>query len=245
MNYLELGCGHGFGAMLTGGEQSGWRVTAVDFNPAHIAAAREWAAEAGLTNITFLEADLTTLADDAAARSIPEADFVSMHGALVMGPGERCKAGVVRLLRDKVRPGGAVHVSYNAMPAWGSAVGMGVCCARWAASAPGAATARPRRDFKFVRELLAAEALQLQRSQAGQDADGEAGGVAACVSGARVHERRVGALLHGGCGARRWRVPSWNGLRSANLIENFPELTIERRAARAGATGSTIRWCGN
>ena len=66
--------------MLLAASNPAWRVTAVDFNPAHIATARDWAAEAGLTNITFIEADLTTLAEDAAGRSIPEADFVSMHG---------------------------------------------------------------------------------------------------------------------------------------------------------------------
>ena len=34
------------------------------------------------------------------------------------------QAGIVRLLRAKVKPGGAVHVSYNALPAWGGALGM-------------------------------------------------------------------------------------------------------------------------
>ena len=123
VSYLELGCGHGYGAMLLAASNPAWRVTAVDFNPAHVAAARDWAAEAGLTNVTFIEADLSTLADDAAARSIPEADFVSMHGLWSWVPAA-VRAGVVKLLRDKVRPGGAVHVSYNALPGWGGALGM-------------------------------------------------------------------------------------------------------------------------
>src|SRR3954453_647077 len=50
---LELGCGVGYGAMVLAASNPDWTVTSVDFNPAHIAGAREWAAEAGLTNITF------------------------------------------------------------------------------------------------------------------------------------------------------------------------------------------------
>ena len=135
-SYLELGCGHGFGAMLLAASNPAWRVTAVDYNPAHIAAAREWAAEAGLTNIAFIEADLATLGGCAAARPIPEADFVSLHGVWSWVP-PAVQAGIVRLLRDKVRPGGAVHVSYNAMPAWGSALGMAArCCGRSGGSGP-------------------------------------------------------------------------------------------------------------
>src|ERR1700752_1134694 len=63
VSHLELGCGHGFGAMAIAASNPGWGVTAIDFNPAHIATAREQASEAGLENIAFIEADLATLAD--------------------------------------------------------------------------------------------------------------------------------------------------------------------------------------
>ena len=65
VSYLELGCGQGFGALVLAASNPHWKVTAIDFNPAHIAAARDWAAKAGIDNITFLEADLSTLAEDA------------------------------------------------------------------------------------------------------------------------------------------------------------------------------------
>ena len=35
--YLELGCGVGIGALLTAAANPGWQVTAIDYNPAHIA----------------------------------------------------------------------------------------------------------------------------------------------------------------------------------------------------------------
>jgi SAM-dependent methyltransferase len=123
LSYLELGCGHGFGALTLAVCNPSWRVTGIDFNPAHIAAARALAAEVGVTNAQFLEADLATLAEDARAREIPEADVATLHGlwSWVTDP---VRAGIVRLLAAKVRPGGVVQVSYNALPAWQGAVGM-------------------------------------------------------------------------------------------------------------------------
>src|SRR5580658_7203479 len=64
ISYLELGCGQGFGALILAASTPHWKVTAIDFNPAHIAAARAWAAEAAIENIRFIEADLSTLAED-------------------------------------------------------------------------------------------------------------------------------------------------------------------------------------
>lgn len=123
VHYLELGCGAGVGALTLAAANPSWRVTGVDFNPAHIATARAFARQAGVENATFVEADVATLAEDQDARAIPEADFVSAHGlwSWVAPP---ARAGIVRLLRAKVRAGGVVHLSYNALPGWQSAVGM-------------------------------------------------------------------------------------------------------------------------
>jgi SAM-dependent methyltransferase len=123
LSYLELGCGHGFGALALAVCNPSWRVTGVDFNPAHIAAARALAAEAGIMNARFLEADLATLANTSAAGEIPEADVATLHG-LWSWVSDPVRAGIVRLLAAKVRPGGVVMVSYNALPAWQGAIGM-------------------------------------------------------------------------------------------------------------------------
>ena len=53
----------------------------------------------------------------------PGRRLVSLHGVWSWVP-PRCRTGIVRLLRDKVEPGGIVHVSYNALPAWGPALGL-------------------------------------------------------------------------------------------------------------------------
>src|SRR5207245_5812626 len=113
--YLELGCGHGFGALALAVCNPCWRVTGIDFNPAHIAAARAFAAEAGITNARFLEADLASLAEDPRAGEIPEADVATLHG-LGTWVTDPIRARLVRLLAAKVRPGRAVQPSYNALP---------------------------------------------------------------------------------------------------------------------------------
>ena len=50
LSYLELGCGCGFGALALAASNPNWQVTGIDFSPAHIAAARELAADAGIAN---------------------------------------------------------------------------------------------------------------------------------------------------------------------------------------------------
>lgn len=123
ISYLELGCGHGFGALVLAASNPSWRVTGIDFNPAHIAAARDLAAEAGIANATFVEADLATLAADALEANVPQADVVTMHG-LWSWVADRVREGIIALLDRKLRPGGVVQVSYNALPGWQSAIGM-------------------------------------------------------------------------------------------------------------------------
>ena len=123
LSYLELGCGHGFGALVLAASNPLWRVIGIDFNPSHIAVARDLAAQAGITNATFLEADLATLADDPLANEIPQADVATMHG-LWSWVADPVREGIVRLLDRKVRPGGLVQVSYNSLPGWQSAIGM-------------------------------------------------------------------------------------------------------------------------
>ena len=122
-HYMELGCGQGLNALVTAAANPAWQVTAIDYNPTHIAAGRAVARDAGLFNIRFLEADLASLAGSEAARSIPAADFTTLHGLWTWVSAE-VRAGIVRLLAEKVAPGAPVHISYNAMPAWQGALGM-------------------------------------------------------------------------------------------------------------------------
>jgi SAM-dependent methyltransferase len=120
--YLELGCGMGVGALLIAASNPAWKIVAIDYNPAHLAVGMGLARAARLDNIHFMEADVSRLAESADAASIPAADFVSMHG-LWSWVSPDVRAGIVRLLAAKTRPGSMVHISYNAMPGWQGGVG--------------------------------------------------------------------------------------------------------------------------
>jgi SAM-dependent methyltransferase len=154
---LELGCGFGYGAMALAASNPNWSVTAVDFNPAHIAAAREWAAEAGLTNVTFIEADFSRWEDNPALRALPEMDFVTMHGVWSWISPE-AQSGIVRLLGQKVRPGGLVHLSYNSLPGWQERMGAARVIREAGLRISGRGDQQAREGMRVMKDLIAAEA---------------------------------------------------------------------------------------
>ncbi len=160
LSYLELACGHGFGAVALAACNPSWRVTGVDFNPAHIATARALAAEAGVENARFIEADLATLAEDRLADAIPQADVATLHG-LWSWVADPVRDGVVRLLGAKVRPGGVVHISYNALPSWQGALGMQRLLREVGRRAPGPSDRQAEAGLEAVRALSAAKAHHL------------------------------------------------------------------------------------
>ena len=210
VSYLELGCGQGFGALILAASNPHWTVTAIDFNPAHVAAARAWAAQAGIENVSFLEADLSTLAEDPASAQVPEADFVSMHGVWSWVP-PAVQAGIVRLLRAKVKPGGAVHVSYNSLPAWGSALGMQRVVRECGRRLGTRSDRQAEEGLKLVQELRAADALQLKRSPLAMSLIERMGMHAGGLPGARVHERQLRPRASTPMWRRRSPTPSWSG----------------------------------
>ncbi|HET7881339.1 MAG TPA: class I SAM-dependent methyltransferase [Acetobacteraceae bacterium] len=230
VSYLELGCGHGLGALILAASNPHWTVTAVDFHPAHIAVARDWAAAAGIGNVTFIEGDLATLAEDAAGANISDADFVSMHGVWSWVP-KAVQAGIVRLLRAKVKPGGAVHVSYNSLPAWGSVLGMQRLVHDCGQRLAMRSDRQAEEGLKLARELLAADALHFQRSPLASSLIERA---AAQPSSYLAHEYMNASFapcFHADvAGALADAKLEWVG--AVNLIENFPELTLtpEQRA---------------
>ncbi len=115
LHYLELGCGRGMNACVVAAANPGWQVTGIDFMPGAIADARALAAEAGLDNIAFLEADLSTFAESPEAAALPIADIATAHGVWSW-VGDPVRAGIVRLLATRLRAGGIFHISYNALP---------------------------------------------------------------------------------------------------------------------------------
>jgi ubiquinone/menaquinone biosynthesis C-methylase UbiE len=160
--FCELGCGLGLTAGTIAAANPRARVVAVDFLPAQVASARALAAAAGLSNITYLEADFATLADDPPAE-LPMFDVVSLHGVWSW-VSDGTRAAIVRFLSRRVKPGGIVHVGYSAMPVWSQLMGLRRFLADAAAAVPGRSDKRILAAVAAARQLNEAGARHLTRS---------------------------------------------------------------------------------
>lgn len=114
--YCELGCGRGSTSLVLAATYPEATFHAIDFNPAHIAHAREQARAAQLTNVFFHEVSFADLLAPGAP-DLPMFDIVTMHGVWTWIAPELQEA-ILAFLDRRVTPGGLVYVSYNALPAW-------------------------------------------------------------------------------------------------------------------------------
>ncbi len=117
--WCELGCGQGLTANLLAASNPQGQFYAVDFNPAHVAGARQLATAAGLTNLTFIEHSFEALA--AGVEILPQFDFITLHGIYTWVSPEN-QDHIVQFIARYLKPGGVVYVSYNAMPGWSAAL---------------------------------------------------------------------------------------------------------------------------
>jgi SAM-dependent methyltransferase len=111
--YLELGCGLGQSTNLLAACYPRASFYGVDFNPGHIANAELVARQAGIGNVRFLERSF----DELETAELPAFDFIGLHGiySWVSPP---IQAAILRVIRQRLKPGGLVYVSYNALPGW-------------------------------------------------------------------------------------------------------------------------------
>lgn len=222
--YLELGCGIGIGALLTAASNPGWQVTAIDYNPAHIAIATSLARTARLDNIRFLEADLSDLAASPAGHAIPQADFVSMHG-LWSWVSKEVRAGILRLLATKTRPGAVVHLSYNALPAWQGAIGLQRIVYEAGIRTAGRSDVQAQEGLALARQIKEAGGQYLVESSISRDlAQATADMSRAYLSHEYMNAHWAPAFHADVAAAMAEAKLDW--VASANPLENFPELML-------------------
>ncbi|WP_294642518.1 class I SAM-dependent methyltransferase [uncultured Aureimonas sp.] len=110
--YLELGFGQGVSINLhaAGSDGSYW---GTDFNSAHVAGARTLARVSG-ADIRLLE---DSFEEFATRTDLPDFDAIVLHGvwSWITDAG---RASVKDIVRQRLRPGGIVYVSYNCLPGW-------------------------------------------------------------------------------------------------------------------------------
>ncbi len=109
--YCELACGGGVTINTLAAAYPQGRFHGLDLNPEHIDHARQLAEAGQLENINFINADLNQLDFS----ELPEFDFITLHG-LFSWVGDSTRQAILALLREKLRDGGLVMISYNALP---------------------------------------------------------------------------------------------------------------------------------
>ena len=120
--YLELGCGMGFGLCLLAALYPEGRFLGIDFNPDHIAHARQLAETLGLENLRFQEADFVDLRADPAPLGFGKGEtgiyhYVAAHG-IATWVVEPVQQALLAVAAAALLPGGLFYNSYNTQPGW-------------------------------------------------------------------------------------------------------------------------------
>ncbi len=108
MTYCELGFGQGLTLNYMAARDPDGRYYGIDHNPIHAANARALADAAALSNLTVLEESFSDLEN----LDLPDFDIVVLHGVYSWITND-ISAHVRQFLRQKLKPGGLVYVSYN------------------------------------------------------------------------------------------------------------------------------------
>ena len=160
MSVLDIGCGRGLTTNVLAAANPGWQVLGLDYNPAHIAEAQELADAAGSRNAGFSEADLAEMTDAELDR-LPELDMVTIHGVWTWVADE-VRAGIVRLLARRLKPGGICYIGYNVQPAFGADAALQRLFLHLAGQARGSSRARVEAALEQVLALAATNPTQLK-----------------------------------------------------------------------------------
>ncbi|GGH20238.1 S-adenosylmethionine-dependent methyltransferase [Alsobacter metallidurans] len=219
----EIGCGTGYTASLLAAGNRHASVIGIDYNPAQIAEARRLAAEAGLANLRFIEADLAECGD-AAIDALPEFDVITVHGvwSWVADP---VRDGILRIIRRRLKAGGIALVSYNALP--GAAAAMGLArLARGEIRKAGDPLQGVQAARALTERLIAARAPHLLPSSWRRVLTGDAPGAS---DGYLIHEFQT----------EHWRPSFFEDVAdamasarcdfvgSATVDENFPQMSLD------------------
>lgn len=152
--YCELGCGRGRTSLIFAAANPEAQFHAIDFNPAHIAHAREQARLAGLDNIEFHECSFEELTGPR-GEALPEFDVVTMHGVWTwIAPA--LQTAILGFLNARLRAGGLLYVSYNVLPAWFQASPLQRLVRELAAAVPQRSDVAVARAIEQVDRLVAA-----------------------------------------------------------------------------------------
>jgi len=238
-HFADFGCGAGTTALITAAANPAWRVTGLDFNPGHIAEARETARAAGILNAQFFEVDLAGFAGSDTARDLPDFDAVTMHGVWSW-VSAAVQDGILRLLDQKLAPGGLCHVSYNLLTGWQGALGLQRLVRAAGQRTPGPSDRQAAAGFAVAQALAAAGPVSFSEG-AGRAVLDQLPGKSPAYLAHEMMNAHWRPVLHADVAARLAGAKlQFAG--SAELINNVPELVFsaEQRAVLARFGGAEM-----
>jgi SAM-dependent methyltransferase len=145
-DYCELGSAHGDTTAALAAAFPRARFVGVDINAEHIASARELSRGGELGNVRFFERDF----EDLAKEDLPDFDFITAHGVLSwVGPQKR--KALIEFAQRKLKPGGLLYVSYNALPGWAAVEPLRQLILGKAGLASGGTLDRAREGVRFAK----------------------------------------------------------------------------------------------
>ncbi|MBA2549084.1 MAG: methyltransferase regulatory domain-containing protein [Burkholderiaceae bacterium] len=149
--YCELACGQGLGTLLLAAGNPRGRFVGVDFNPAQIAKAQDLAERAGLSNVQFREESFAAMAERSGVDQT-KFDVIVLHG-IYSWVSQENRGHIVNIIRDRLKPGGVVYVSYNCMPGWAPFVPVQRMMREYVKAHPGRSDQNVMAAIDFVNQL--------------------------------------------------------------------------------------------
>ena len=163
-DYCELGSAHGDTTATLAAAYPNARFLGIDINPEHIASARRLASEGEVGNVRFLERDF----EDLSQSEVPPLDFITAHGVLSwVGPAKR--KAMLALASAKLKTGGLLYVSYNALPGWAAVEPLRQLMLDRGAAVGGSSIERAREGLAFAKLLRDAGAAYFTGNPAAKE----------------------------------------------------------------------------
>lgn len=153
--YFELGCGQGFTANMLAASNPQGRFYAVDFNPSHVANARQLSSAARLDNLTVLEKSFAGLVQGQV--EVPELDFIVMHGIYSWVTPEN-RRHLVDFIARHLKPSGIAYLTYNALPGWSAAAPLQRLALEYAQAHPNTRDMQVEEARAFINRMIDAKA---------------------------------------------------------------------------------------
>ena len=234
--YCELGCGVGETALAIAAANPRSEVWGFDFNPAHIARGRHLARAGKVENVYLEEASFEEMASSA-GEHLPLFDYITLHGVWSWVSVEN-RQHIVTFIDRHLKPGGLVYVTYNALPRWSSVVPLQRMLSMFAGAMPGRSDDRVGKALDLAQQFVSSGSDLLPQDMLERLEKERQGSNSAYLSHEYLNEH-WSPCFHADV-AKDLAAAKLNFVGSANMLENFPDVTLTaaQREIIATMTGS-------